>query len=279
MVGFSMTSHGVIKPENYRLNLQNIRKRILEVAHKTRSPHVGSALSCVEIAFAAYQQKLKHHPSDYWKTQVVFSKGHAALALYATLEELELIDPKSLDSYNGDSSQFYGHVSSSASSHIELTTGSLGHGLPFALGIALAKRLSGNLDVKTIVIMSDGECNEGTTWESALIANHYQLKDFYVVVDRNRLQSLGDTEATLALEPFAHKWQSFGWEVYEINGHDLESLCNLLDGATKPRCIIANTHKGNGVSFMTDQVLWHYRSPNADELRDALCEIGYRDEK
>jgi transketolase len=274
-----MNSNGLINPASYRLNLQNIRKRILEVAHKTRSPHVGSALSCVEIVFAAYQQKLKHLPSDYWKTQVVFSKGHAALALYATLEELKLIDPKSLDSYNDDNSQFYGHVSSSASSHIELTTGSLGHGLPFALGIALAKRLTGSFDVKTIVIMSDGECNEGTTWESALIANQHELKDFYVVIDRNRIQSLGDTEATLALEPFASKWQSFGWEVYEIDGHDVESLNAFLEGAIRPRCIIANTHKGNGVSFMTDQVLWHYRPPDADELRDALAEIGDRDEK
>ncbi len=259
---------------DYRVNLQNIRKRVLEVAHKTRSPHVGSALSCVEIVFAAYQQKLIHPPSDYWKTQIVFSKGHAALALYATLEEVQLIDPKSLDSFNNDNSQFYGHVSSSASSHIELTTGSLGHGLPFALGLALAKRLKGDLDVKTIVIMSDGECNEGTTWESALIANQYGLKNLYVVIDRNRIQSLGDTEATLALEPFASKWQSFGWEIFEIDGHDVASLNAVLDGATRPRCIIANTHKGNGVSFMTDKVLWHYRPPNADELRDALAELG-----
>jgi transketolase len=274
-----MKSDALSKLGDYRLSLQNIRKRLLEVAHKTRSPHVGSALSCVEIVFAAYLQKLRHTPDDYWKTQVVFSKGHAALALYATLEELRLIDPNSLDFYNDDDSQFYGHVSSSASPHIELTTGSLGHGLPFALGIALANRLSGNLDVKTIVIMSDGECNEGTTWESALIANHHELKDFYVVIDRNRIQSLGDTEATLALEPFASKWQSFGWEIHEIDGHNVEALNAALCGATRPRCIIANTHKGNGVSFMTDQVLWHYRPPNADELRDALAELGVCDEK
>ena len=274
-----MNSDEYVPLRNYQTSLRNIRKRIVEVAHRTRSPHVGSALSCVEILFTAYQEKLKYTPTEYWKTQVVFSKGHAALALYATLEELQLINPNSLESYNSDNSQFYGHVSSMASPHIELTTGSLGHGLPFAMGIAMAQKLLGCSEVKTIVVMSDGECDEGTTWESALIANQFALENFYVVIDRNRIQSLGDTEGTLALEPFGSKWQSFGWEICEVDGHDIESLGVAMQGAIVPRCIIANTNKGKGVSFMTDRVLWHYKHPDADELRDALVELGDYDEK
>ena len=264
---------------DFEVRANAIRKRILEVAHKSQSPHVGSSLSCVEITLATYLSKQLLGNTGQENSHVVFSKGHASLAVYATLENLGLIDPIQLDTYNSNGSHFYGHVSKLATDQVELTTGSLGHGLPFAVGLSLGDNLSLEKNRSTFVIMSDGECDEGTTWESALIASHFQLRNFYVIIDRNRLQSLEDTEKTLALEPFAEKWKSFGWDVVEIDGHSQEMLMNALQGATKPRCVIANTHKGQGVSFMRDQVLWHYRPPGDKELKLALSELGDSNEE
>lgn len=264
---------------NFSIRANAIRKRILEIAHKSQSPHVGSSLSCVEITLAVYLSKQLQGNNGVANSHVIFSKGHASLALYATLENLGFIDPDQLDTYNSNGSHFYGHVSNLATNQVELTTGSLGHGLPFAVGLAMGDKLSLEKNRSTFVIMSDGECDEGTTWESALIASHLQLRNFYVVIDRNRLQSLEDTEKTLALEPFAEKWKSFGWDVVEVDGHSQEMLMNVLQDATKPRCVIATTHKGQGVSFMRDQVLWHYRPPGDSELELALSELGALDEK
>jgi transketolase len=265
--------------EDFEDRANAIRKRILEVAHKSQSPHVGSSLSCVEITLAAYLSKQLLANNGRASSRVIFSKGHASLALYATLENLGLINPAQLDSFNLNGSHFYGHVSKHATDQVELTTGSLGHGLPFAVGLSLGDNLSLEKKPFTVVIMSDGECDEGTTWESALIASHFRLQNFYVVIDRNRLQSLEDTEKTLALEPFAEKWESFGWEVMEVDGHSKEMLMCALRGAKKPRCVIANTHKGQGVSFMKDQVLWHYRPPGDLELKLALSELGVLNEE
>jgi transketolase len=264
---------------DFAIRAKAIRRRILEVAHQTQSPHVGSSLSCVEITLAAYSLKLVQARTKDARSRVVFSKGHASLAVYATLENLGLIDHQSLDSYNANGSHFYGHVSKLATEQVELTTGSLGHGLPFAVGLSMGESKSIDKNCSTYVIMSDGECDEGTTWESALIAAHFKLQDFYVIIDRNRLQSLEDTETTLALEPFAEKWRSFGWDVVEVDGHSPAMLMSALQGATRPRCVIANTHKGEGVSFMKDQVLWHYRPPGIQELHLALSELDTLNEK
>lgn len=264
---------------DFEIRATAIRKRILEVAHKSQSPHVGSSLSCVEITLATYLSKLLLAKSGQGNSRVIFSKGHASLALYATLENLGLVEPSQLDSYNLNGSHFYGHVSKLATDQVELTTGSLGHGLPFAVGLSIGDQLSVEKNRSTFVIMSDGECDEGTTWESALIASHFQLRNFYVVIDRNRLQSLEDTETTLALEPFAEKWKSFGWDVVEVDGHSPEMLMSALQGANKPRCVIASTHKGQGVSFMRDKILWHYRPPGDKELELALSELGGLDEE
>ena len=182
---------------NFAIRANAIRKRILGVAHKSQSPHVGSSLSCVEITLATYLSKQLSGNEGETNSHVIFSKGHASLALYATLENLGLIEPDQLDTYNSNGSHFYGHVSKLATDQIELTTGSLGHGLPFAVGLSMGDELSLKKNRSTFVIMSDGECDEGTTWESALIASHFKLRNFYVVIDRNRLQSLEDTEKTL----------------------------------------------------------------------------------
>ena len=252
---------------------KKIRKSILTVSHAKQSPHVGSCLSCVEILISAYGTKYEFKQNGNDNCKVVFSKGHASLALYCTLVEFGALPQVALEQYNESNSHYYGHVSHKASTDIELSTGSLGHGLPFAIGLALSNKYKLVPNVPVITIMSDGECDEGTTWESALLASHLGLSNLIVVVDRNRLQSLTSTEETLQLEPFAKKWESFGWEVFEVDGHNVGSLSELLKIGNRPRCIIANTHKGYGVSFMRDSVDWHYKSPNDVQFADALDDI------
>ena len=156
---------------------------------------------------------------------------------------------------------------------IELSTGSLGHGLPYGLGKALSRTIN-RVSGRVFVVMSDGECDEGTTWESALIANHHRLKNLCVVIDRNGIQSLKETESTLKLEPFAAKWRSFGWNVIEVNGHHYREIAKaLICKSDAPLVVIAKTTKGKGVKFMEDSVLWHYKSPNLEELELAKREV------
>jgi transketolase len=259
--------------DNFSTIAKNIRRNILSVSYTKKSPHIGSSLSCVEILIAAYNLKLRLEGEGTTQCKVVFSKGHASLAVYCTLVELGMLPLESLDQYNEPSSHYYGHVSHKSSPYVELSTGSLGHGLPFALGLALANKLNLKVESPVIVIISDGECDEGTTWESALLANQFQLSNLIVVVDRNRLQSLATTEQTLKLEPFGAKWESFGWDVFDVNGHDTEMLTSLMKVGIKPRCIIANTKKGRGVSFMENSIAWHYKSPTSQELTEALKEL------
>jgi transketolase len=204
---------------------------------------------------------------------VILSKGHAAAAIYSVLALKKFFDSSWLDNYCGDGAQLGGHVTSTGVPGVELSTGSLGHGLPYGLGIAISRKLTkspGNI----FIIMSDGECDEGTTWESALIANHYNLNNLCVIIDRNRIQSLDFTESTIALEPFIDKWRSFGWDVREVDGHNYLSLAeSMSEKSSKPKCIIANTIKGKGVDFMENTVLWHYKSPNDEELSSAISQV------
>ncbi len=258
---------------NMQSTARNIRKRIIEVSYEKQTPHIGSSLSCVEILLASYKFKLDQQRIGNENCKVVFSKGHAALAVYATLVELKELDSTSLHQYNNSGSHLYGHVSHKASNIVELSTGSLGHGLPYAIGLCLGQKLNQEEPALVITIMSDGECDEGTTWESALIASHYNLSNLTVIIDRNGLQSLNSTEQTLALEPLREKWVAFGWDVTEVDGHNVNEIYDLLKIGEKPRCIIANTHKGNGVSFMKDSVLWHYKSPSSSEYQTAIVEI------
>jgi transketolase len=166
-----------------------------------------------------------------------------------------------------------GHVTYGGVPGVELSTGSLGHGLPYGIGIAIARKRSG-FQGRIFVVLSDGECDEGTTWESAMIANHHGLDNLIVIVDRNRLQSLTSTEDTLTLEPFGKKWESFGWTVAEVDGHNHVAIQECLAKSTRPLCIIAETIKGKGVDFMENSVLWHYKFPNQFELSEALSQLS-----
>ncbi len=253
------------------------RVEVLKMTNRAGASHVGSALSVIDILAVLYGKVANVTPSNVNnpnRDTIILSKGHAATALYAILAIKGFIPTSWLEDYCQDGAQLGGHVTSRGVMGVELSTGSLGHGMPYGLGIAISHKRLGKQS-RVFVVMSDGECDEGTTWESAMIANHLNLSNLLVIIDRNRIQSLGSTEDTLTLEPFAEKWRSFGWNVHEVDGHDFQELEAAFRQTekNKPTCVIANTTKGKGVSFMENSVAWHYKSPNNSELITALAEI------
>ena len=265
------------KWKNVAENLANeIRVKSLRMTSKAKASHIGSCLSVADIFATIYSGTAKISPetvTDPARDRVLVSKGHVAAAYYAVLESAGFIDYRALDSYCQDGAMLGGHVSSRVNG-VELSTGSLGHGLPYGVGLALGLKVT-YPGTRVFVVMSDGELDEGTTWESALIANHHKLDNLVVVVDRNNLQSLDTTENTLALEPLGDKWRAFGWNVVECDGHDVEQLRDSMNN-TGPLIVLATTIKGKGVSFMNNSVAWHYRSPSEEELSDALNELGVK---
>jgi transketolase len=248
------------------------------MVHRGRSSHIGSSLSAIDILSVLYGEVAHIGPElleDPDRDIIVMSKGHAAAGTYSVLAAAGILPEEWLATYAGDGAALGGHVTSKGVPGVELSTGSLGHGLPFGVGIALAAKRTGS-PRRAFIVMSDGECDEGTTWESALIAGHHELDNLVVAVDRNGIQSLAMTEDTIRLEPFADKWRAFNWDVREVDGHDHEALTTALGdpGTGRPRVVICNTVKGKGVSFMENTVLWHYRSPDDDQLAQALEEVG-----
>jgi transketolase len=210
------------------------------------------------------------------RDRLVLSKGHAGAALYATLAHVGFFDPMLLKNHYTNGSVFSGHVSHKGSAGVEVSTGSLGHGLSIAAGFALADKLDSRVR-KSFAILSDGECDEGSTWEAVLFAAHHQLTSLTAIVDYNKIQSLGNVADILGLEPFKEKWESFGWEVIEVDGHNYSDLHLALTTTSnnigKPRCIICHTIKGKGVSFMEGVLLWHYRTARGLEFEQALTEL------
>jgi transketolase len=232
--------------------------------------HTGSSLSMVDILTVIYTASLGIHRDD-----VFISKGHAAAGLYAVLAEIGLVDEREIAEYCKNGGALGGHVTQHGVQGVNFSTGSLGHALPYALGVAHAKALDKD-EGQVAVVLSDGECDEGSNWEAALLAGHLEQGNLLAVIDRNRLQSFSDTEETVRLEPLADKWRAFGWEVSTVDGHDhrsLEYAMRMPISIGKPRLVIAETIKGKGVSFMERNNVWHYRPPSADELSDALKEL------
>jgi len=251
---------------------KDARRLALDMVHNAQSAHIGSCLSIIDIAVQLFSKSTK---SENAGDLVLISKGHAAAGVYAVLKCLDVIPAEWTSSYCQNGSQLGGHVTSTHIPILELSTGSLGHALPYAIGRALGKsrlRQSGHV----YVVISDGECNEGSNWEAALLAPFLKLNNLTVVIDRNRLQSLGKTEETVPLEPLSDKWLAFNWEVQTIDGHDFNELSRLTDhkSQTNARVFIANTIKGKGVTFMENSVLWHYRPPNLEELELAQKEVS-----
>lgn len=259
---------------------QRIRIDAVEMTHRGRSSHVGSALGMADIIAALYANVLRIRPEDpSWadRDRFILSKGHAGAGIYAALAEVGYFDRELLKQHCADGSIFSGHVSHKDVPGVEFSTGSLGHGLGVAAGRALAGQLS-SADFRVYCVMSDGECDEGSVWEAAMFSSHHQLGSLVGVIDYNKLQSLAPISETLALEPFAAKWRAFGWAVVEVDGHDLSALVGALNvprrAVGQPTIVIAHTTKGKGVSFMEGSVLWHYRTPQGAEFRAALDELS-----
>jgi transketolase len=244
----------------------------LKMVSSAKAAHIGSSLSCIDILSVLYSGVADIKADEKFKDFVIVSKGHAAAGTYSVLANSGYMSIEMLSTYGLNGSDLGGHVTRGKSDEITLSTGSLGHGLPYGIGIALSKKKK-CYDGNVYVVMSDGECDEGTTWESALLAYQFELDNLFVIIDRNGIQSLANTEDTLQLEPLADKWRAFNWEVETIDGHSHLQIENALKSSTGPKCIIANTTKGKGVSFMEDSVLWHYRPPSESELEAALTEV------
>jgi transketolase len=256
-----------------------LRKHAVQMTSSGSSSHVGSILSIADILAVLYGSILKFkvkNPSWPNRDRFILSKGHAGAGVYAVLAESGFFSVDILKTHYQNGSDLSGHVSHKGIPGVEFSTGSLGHGLPVITGMALAAKTN-NQKHRYFVLMSDGECNEGSNWEAIMFAAHHNLNNLIAVIDRNMLQSIYSTEETLKLEPFAEKWRSFGWEVEEVDGHSCQELFNSLSkgrqSSDKPLCIIAKTIKGKGVSFMENNILWHYRSPKGDEFKEAMKEL------
>lgn len=259
---------------------RKIRKLSLEMVASARASHIASALSIADIVAVLYGKVLKYDPANPdWpeRDKFILSKGHACVAVYAALAEKGFFPVEELRTYGKDHSMLMNHISHKVRG-VEFSTGSLGHGLPFAVGKALAaKRKSERW--RSFVLMSDGELGEGSNWEAFLFAAHHQLDNLMAVIDYNKLQSLTTVAQTLGMEPLTQKFDAFGWAVKEVDGHDHTALTSAMEStpwvAGKPSVLVAHTTKGKGVSFMENSVKWHYSCPNKEELSLALKELGY----
>lgn len=265
---------------------KKIRGKVIELSYNAGTPHLGSSLSCVDIVVALYWSALKidpKNPKAPERDRAILSKGHSATVLYSALALRGFFPIEHLQTYNQDGANLPEHPSPNCLPGIEIATGALGHGLPIGVGMALAAKIK-RQNYRVYVVMSDGECNEGTVWEAALFAPAKKLDNLCTIVDYNKWQATGRSNETMSLFPMKEKWASFGWSAYEIDGHDFkaltQTLCNVPDGSGKPVAIVANTVKGKGVSFMEDDNNWHYKIPNEEEVKKAFAELGLKwDEK
>lgn len=256
-----------------------IRRHAVEMTSRGKSAHVGSVLSMADILAVLYGAILRvdpAHPAWAERDRFILSKGHGGAGVYAVLAECGFFPIEQLSTHCQNGSVLSGHVSHKGVPGVECSTGSLGHGLAIAAGMAYGAQLDGARH-RVFAVLSDGECDEGSVWEPILFAAHHRLDRLIAIVDYNKIQSLRAVEETLGLEPFAAKWESFGWAVAEVDGHDHAALKAVFGRlpivAGKPSCLIAHTTKGKGVSFMERNVLWHYRSPQGAELAQALREL------
>ena len=256
-----------------------IRRHGVEMTHLSGGSHIASILSVADIIAVLYSDVLRYDPKEPKmpeRDRFILSKGHAGAAIYAALAESGFFDPEQLKTHYQNGSILSGHVSHKGVPGVEFSTGSLGHGLPVAAGMAQAAKMDSR-EHRVYVVLGDGECDEGSVWEAALFANHFELNNLVAIVDHNKMQSLDFCENTLKLSPFAEKWRSFGWNALQVDGHDHNALRTAFGEAKrskKPTVIIADTVKGKGISFMEFDILWHYRFPHDGwEYDDALKEL------
>lgn len=255
-----------------------IRRHAIKMTHDARASHIASILSVADIVAVLYADVMEIYPEDpnnNNRDRLVLSKGHAGVAIYAALAEMGYFPLTDLDNYCANGSYLSGHISHKNIEGVEFSTGSLGHGACVACGMAI----SAKFDEKTHQIYSiigDGECNEGSIWEMAMLANQLKLDNLTIVVDNNKFQAMGDCQGISDPIDLKRKWGAFGWNAIEINGHAYGELKASLTSriVDKPTCIIANTVKGKGVSFMENQIAWHYRDPQGEDYTNAIKELA-----
>jgi transketolase len=254
---------------------RNVRRNALRMVHQAKASHIASALSIADILAVLYGKVLRFDPqctSMASRDRFILSKGHACVAVYATLAEVGILPQEQLQTYGDDFSWLMNHISHKVPG-VEFSTGSLGHGLPFGVGKALAAKAGGE-NWRTFVVLSDGEMDEGSNWEALMFAAHHQLSNLTAVIDYNKLQSLDSVVNTLGLEPLVDKLTAFGAAVHEVDGHNHLDLLRTFEAHTdRPKVVVAHTTKGKGVSFMENQVAWHYKNPSKELLERALAEL------
>lgn len=255
---------------------REIKTRIVQMTHYSRSSHVGSCLSIADILFVLYFRVLKvdpHDPKNEERDRFILSKGHGSAALYATLAEKGFFPKEWLDRFYIDNGALPGHLDKDMVPGIEVSSGSLGHGLSIGCGMAISNRQKGNPG-RVYLLLGDGECNEGSVWEGVMLAATRKLDNLTAIVDFNKLQGFGRTNDVIDQSNMAERWRCFGWETYEVDGHDQEELERLLRLPQQgPKAIIAHTIKGKGVSFMENKLEWHYKSPDTQQYEAAVQEL------
>lgn len=262
-----------------KIKANDLRKDVLELIHTAKTGHTGSDLSCTDILVALYYDVMNvdaSNPNDPNRDRYIQSKGHAAEMLWVILGDKGFFDKNELfETYSKYNSRFIGHPNNSVDG-VEMNTGSLGHGLSISVGSALAAKKK-NEDYHTYTLLGDGELAEGSVWEGAMAAAQFKLDNLTAIIDHNGLQITGTTEDVMNTGPLADKWESFGWNVYTVDGHNIEELIETLrfkPEKDKPTLIIAETVKGKGVSFMENQAGWHHRVPTEDEMKVAFEELS-----
>ena len=255
-----------------------LRIESLKMHYKSKTSHIGSNFSVADILSVLYNDILKYdinNPNDIKRDRVVYSKGHAATILYAVLSEKGFINKELINNYGNDSQILASHITHKING-IEFSTGSLGHGASIGCGIAIALKRK-NINSRVFVILSDGEMNEGSTWEAILFASHHKLDNLIFILDNNKLQAFGNTKDIINMGNIGNKLKEFGWAALEVDGHNYDELKSALSKLplenNMPSFILAHTIKGKGVDFMENNLLWHYRSPNEEEYKLALKKL------
>lgn len=261
-----------------KIKANQIRRDVLDVVYDSKAGHIGGSLSSIDILTTLYYNTLNINANDtknLERDRFVLSKGHIAESLYCILADKGFFDKEKLKTYSKFGSTLIGHPNSK-NSGVEINTGSLGHGLPVSVGMALAGKRD-NRSYRVFTLMGDGEQAEGSVWEGAMAAANYKLDNLVGIVDRNRLQISGSTEDVMALDDLSDKWRSFGWEVVEVDGNDIEELLKVFNNVPakkgKPTMVIANTVKGKGVSFMENQAKWHHGVLNEEQYKQAVNDL------
>lgn len=264
---------------NSLTEILDIKKDILKMIYHAQSGHPGGSLSCVSILYALYKRILRLNNENPLENDIfILSKGHAAPALYAILSNIGIFSKDELLTFRNYNSQLQGHPLKNQKLKISISTGSLGMGLSIGIGCALAAKIDGYLKKRIYVLLGDGELNEGSIWEAAMAANHYKLDKLIAIIDRNGIQIDGSTEEIMTLEPLAEKWRSFGWNVIEIDGSNMNEIIEGFNKASKiikkPTVIISYLVKGADVSFMEHTKKYHGRAPTKEEYEEAIREIN-----